>query len=283
MLLDDVVSRIRRDVRVDPEGADVEGPADGSPEKRPVHDRDRLDLVEMCALPAVRHAGSLASAHDRDGVRIHEVPLAREEARMACLEHELLVVLRVEDGQIVVVHDSMAGDAVVDRRIRELDRDRVARPELVDVAERCTVRRPVAGDVDELVLAGHEGLQVTPRASPEVGHARPVHDHRVEPESRDAQPGDRVAVTAGEAIATGLAPHVVLPRLGLGGLHDRTPGRLVGLELLVELRRKLPLLVGCVRRRERVLPEVHGGCPSQDSDADDEKERADAMLMTRSE
>ena len=91
----------------------------------------------------------------------------------------------------------------------------------------------------------------------------------------------RVAVTAREAIATGLAPHVVLPWLGLGGLHDGASGRLPRLELLVELRRELPLLVGCVRRRERVLPEVHGGCPSQDSDADDEKERADALSHDR--
>jgi hypothetical protein len=125
---------------------------------------------------------------------------------------------------------------------------------------------------------------MTPRASPEVGHARPVHDHRVEPELRDAQPRDGVAVAAGEAIATGLALYVVLPRLGRrGGLYDGASGGLPRLELLVELRLGLALLVGCVRRRERVLPTVHGGCPSQDSDADDEKERADAMLMTRSE
>ena len=45
----------------------------------------------------------------------------------------------------------------------------------------------------------------------------------------------------------------------------------------VEVRLEPPLLVRCVRRRERVLPEVHGRGPGEDADADDEEERAEAM------
>jgi hypothetical protein len=56
VLLDDVVAGLRRDVGVDPEGTHVERPSHGSPEERPVDDRDRLDVVEANALPAGCHA-----------------------------------------------------------------------------------------------------------------------------------------------------------------------------------------------------------------------------------
>ena len=56
VLLDDVVARIGRHVRVDPECSDVERPPDRPPEERAVHDRDRLDLVQADALPTLGHA-----------------------------------------------------------------------------------------------------------------------------------------------------------------------------------------------------------------------------------
>jgi hypothetical protein len=140
---------------------------------------------------------------------------------------------------------------------------------------------PVAREVDEPALTGHVGVQMTPRAPPEVGHARSVHDDGIEPESRDVELRHGVAVVGRQAVAACLAPYVVLPRRRRASLRDGTAGRLPRLELLVEFRLELPLLVGCVRRRERVLPEVHGGCPNQDADADDEEERAEAMSHGR--
>ena len=62
VLLDDVVARARRDVRVDPEGADAERPPQRPPEERPSDDRDRLDLAERDALPPVRHAPDFSPA-----------------------------------------------------------------------------------------------------------------------------------------------------------------------------------------------------------------------------
>ena len=56
VLLDDVVARIGRHVRVDPERSDVERSPDRPPQKRAVHDRDRLDLVQADALPPLCHA-----------------------------------------------------------------------------------------------------------------------------------------------------------------------------------------------------------------------------------
>ena len=56
VLLDDIVARVGRDVRVDPERADVERPPHRPPEQRAADDRDRLDLVELDALPPLGHA-----------------------------------------------------------------------------------------------------------------------------------------------------------------------------------------------------------------------------------
>lgn len=85
MLLDDVVARIRRDVRVDSERSDVERPTNRLPQERAAHDRDRLDFVQANALPARCHASSLASGAHRHGPRVDEVALTREEPGMARL------------------------------------------------------------------------------------------------------------------------------------------------------------------------------------------------------
>jgi hypothetical protein len=63
VLLHDLVTRIRREVGVHAERADVERPAQGPPEKRAVDDGDRLDLVDADALPGVGH-----DAESTDGV-----------------------------------------------------------------------------------------------------------------------------------------------------------------------------------------------------------------------
>jgi hypothetical protein len=51
--LHDVVARARRDVRVDPEGADVERAAYRTPQERALDDRDRLDVLQTDAPPTV--------------------------------------------------------------------------------------------------------------------------------------------------------------------------------------------------------------------------------------
>ena len=68
---------------------------------------------------------------------------------MARLEDELFATAGFEHGEIVVVDDSMGRHAVLDRAVRELDGDRVAGLEPIDVRERRAVRRAMAGDVDE--------------------------------------------------------------------------------------------------------------------------------------
>ena len=60
VLLDDVVTGLGSDVRVDPEGPDVERPPNRAPEQGAVDHRDGLDLVDQHALPAVGHDGNLA-------------------------------------------------------------------------------------------------------------------------------------------------------------------------------------------------------------------------------
>jgi hypothetical protein len=55
VLLDHVSARLPGYVCVDPDCTDVERSSDWTPKECPVQDRDRLDLVEMHALPAVGH------------------------------------------------------------------------------------------------------------------------------------------------------------------------------------------------------------------------------------
>ena len=55
VLLDDGVPGVRRDVRVDSEGADVQRPTNRAPEERAADDRNRLDLLEPDAAPPVGH------------------------------------------------------------------------------------------------------------------------------------------------------------------------------------------------------------------------------------
>jgi phosphoribosylamine-glycine ligase len=52
---------------------------------------------------------------------------------MARLEDELLVPVRVEHGEVVVVDDAMARHAIDERGVRKLEEDLVAGTKLVDV------------------------------------------------------------------------------------------------------------------------------------------------------
>ena len=67
------------------------------------------------------------------------------------------MVVRPEHRQIVRDDDPVPGDRVDERAVRHRERDVIAFAQGVDVRERREVRRAVAGDVDELALAGHEG------------------------------------------------------------------------------------------------------------------------------
>ena len=104
---------------------------------------------------------------------------------MTGLEDELLAIVRLENRQIVVVDDAMARHAVLDGAVRELDRDRVAGLESIDVRERRAVRRSVSRDVDELALSRHERLTMPARPAPQVARIRPVDDNDADPEPRN--------------------------------------------------------------------------------------------------
>ena len=139
--------------------------------------------------------------------------MAREEPRMARLQDELLVAARFEHREVVVVDDAMPRDAVDERRVGKFEEDLVTRSKLVDVRERREVRRAMPRDVDELLLAGHERLQVAPRPAAQVGHLGAVdHDH-VDPEPRDLDSRNRVAVVAGQPVPPGFSLDVRDDRL----------------------------------------------------------------------
>src|SRR5262249_1431271 len=127
---------------------------------------------------------NLAAACHRDGARVHEVPLAGEEPRVTGLQNELLMLRRLQDRGVVVVDDPVAGDGVRDRRVRELRRDQVARPDLVDLPKRRAVGRAVTRDVHETALARHVCLEVSPRPPTKIRGARAVHDDRVQVDPR---------------------------------------------------------------------------------------------------
>jgi hypothetical protein len=62
VLLDHVVARIRGDVRVDPERADVERPPHRPPQERVADDGDRLDVFEAHTFPTAGHHVNLTAA-----------------------------------------------------------------------------------------------------------------------------------------------------------------------------------------------------------------------------
>ena len=61
----------------------------------------------------------------------------------------------LQDGEVVWRRRCVARDRVEERPVRQLERHAVAGAAALDVRERREVGRPVAGDVDELALAGH--------------------------------------------------------------------------------------------------------------------------------
>ena len=197
--------------------------------------------------------------------------MRREEARVAGLERELLVALRLEHGGLRRLDDPVAGDRVLERRVRELHEDAVALAQLVDPGERRAVGRPVPRDVDELSLARHPRLQVAARAALERVGVGAVDDHLVQAEPRDPQPGDRVPSlqapapldrAAGERLA-----HVDGGRCGAG--------RPSLLQLAVEALRQLTLVVVVQRRGERVFPPPDRERPGERADAGDDHQRAE--------
>jgi hypothetical protein len=118
----------------------------------------------------------------------------REEARVAGLKDQLLVVVRLQHGEVVGVDDAVAGDLVVEGRVRQLEGDGIAGAEAVDVGERRQVRRPVAGDVDELTLARYVGVHLAARPLCQVVVRGAVDDDRLEAEAGDDHPADRLAL-----------------------------------------------------------------------------------------
>ena len=57
---------------------------------------------------------------------------------------------RTQHREVVGGHDPATGDLVDERGVGQLERDPVALAQPLDVRERGEVRRPMAGDVDEL-------------------------------------------------------------------------------------------------------------------------------------
>ena len=88
---------------------------------------------------------------------------------------------------------AMPDGAVEERRVRHLDANRVAAADRVDVRERREVRRPVARDVDEPVLAGHEGAEIAARPLFEGLMVGAVDEDHVHAHPWNANAADRLA------------------------------------------------------------------------------------------
>ena len=113
---------------------------------------------------------------------------------MAGLECEELRVARPEHREVVVRDDDVVGDAVDERRVRKLERDAVAGPELVDVRERGQKGCSVSGDVHQAGLfTRHERLKVAAGAFFEGRLVGAVQKHHVQSEPRDDDLPERLS------------------------------------------------------------------------------------------
>src|SRR6266511_4754935 len=114
----------------------------------------------------------------------------------------------------------MSGHRVDEGAVRHLDRDAVAGSKGVDERERREVRPAVAGNIDEAVLAGHEGAQVSPGALLECLVVGAVDEEHAQTDVRNPEPADRLAALRADAVAPGSPRDACLLR-GEGGARDR--------------------------------------------------------------
>ena len=84
----------------------------------------------------------------------------------------------------------MPADAVEEGAVRQAQRDRVAAAETLDLRKGLTEGGAVAGDIDELSLAGQIGTRVATRALVELGLVRAVDHDRVQAEAGNLDPSD---------------------------------------------------------------------------------------------
>src|SRR6266498_3936367 len=115
----------------------------------------------------------------------------------------------------------MSRDAVGERAVGHLDRDRVPLAQVVDVREGRQVGRAMTGDVDESVLAGYEASEVAAGPLLERVVVGAVDEDHVEAEARDPDPADRVALPN----VLSVQPRLTCDRLPRGGQGGAERGR----------------------------------------------------------
>src|SRR5439155_1474074 len=152
--------------------------------------RPALLALQGLASPLPRlERGRLAKSVRRNPAR-DELIRARSRLDPDGIVLEPLELRRAENGEVAGGDDPVLRRAVDERRVRQLDLDRVSGPDRVDVRERREVRRPVSGDVDEAVLAGHERAQVAARALRQRVVVGAVDENHVESDAVDPDPAD---------------------------------------------------------------------------------------------
>ena len=176
---------------------------------------------------------------------------------MARLERDLLPPGRFEPLDVVRGDDGPAGDAVDEHAVGHGKRDLVALAQPVDFRQWSPVRRAVAGDVDELALAGHVRLRIAPGALRQRRAVGALDDDGLETEARHGEASHGV-------------PSLELLPVALGGAPDAP--QLVAwvatvdgcgvASLLADVRGlEAFLLMRGVEGGERVLPLPHGERP----------------------
>ena len=96
-------------------------------------------------------------------------------------EHELLVAVVADDPPVVRRHDAVSRHLVDVGDAPEVELDRIALAQVVDVAKSGAVRGPVPGDRDDLAGTGRRSDPIVARPLVEIGRGGPFHYNRVQP------------------------------------------------------------------------------------------------------
>ena len=147
---------------------------------------------------------------------------------------------RVGRGDHLVVvrrHDLLAGDDVDEAAGRRGDDDVVTRLQLLDAVERLAVGRAVTGDRRVAELSGHGRLRIVTWPLLQIGLLHPGNHDLVDPDPRDLQAGDGIALLEGGDVLLGDRDRLGdghggsngvrrrrIDRNGVVGDHDRRRG-----------------------------------------------------------
>src|SRR6266545_4448793 len=121
-------------------------------------------------------------------------------------EHQLVVIDRLQDLDVLRIDDLVPGDLVGERRVGHLQADLVAVLDLIYVAEGGEVGGAVAGDRHRPRLSRERGLQVVAGPVLEGGGVGSLEEDHVDVDPVDLYPADRIALLDPSLEAVGEDP-----------------------------------------------------------------------------